>query len=536
MRVAVADLGTADGDANRISIVIKTGLETRRRQKTAGRVGHKMSWFSTKKALVVVALVLVAAAGYAMYTRAGNADAQAGGPGGGRGRGGGGGFGGFGGVGGGGPRLPMTVEVAAVSRADLSAQITVVGNLVGEATVDAAPKINGRLESVAVRLGDRVTLGQQLARIEDSEISEQVKQAEAALDVAKATVRQREADLRFAGTNLERTRSLSERQLVSRQALDDAESRQQAATAQLDLARAQLAQSQARGDELRITLANTVMGSPVTGFVGKRTLDPGAWVTPNTSFISVVDISTVRLVANVIEKDLRRVSAGMPADVEVDAYPDEHFVGRVARVAPVLDPATRTAQIEVEIPNPQARLKPGMYAKVHFTVERHDKTLVVPANALVDYNGQRGVFIPDRGEIAKFLPLKTGIERQDVIEVATGLNEGDRVVTTGAAALREGDQILLAGQPPGGRGAGRGGRQGGRSIAAAGGGNSGAGGGAGGGGRLTGRSGGNSGTDDDNAAVSRGGANSGGNNGGNIGGARQGGTRPEGQRGTEGQR
>ena len=483
-----------------------------------------------KKAWVVVALLLVAAGGYAMYTRAGNADVQAGGPG--RGRGGGGGFGGFGGFGGGGPRLPMTVEVAAVSRADLSEQITVVGNLVGEATVDAAPKINGRLESVAVRLGDRVTLGQQLARIEDSEISEQVKQAEAALDVAKATVRQREADLRFAGTNLERTRSLSERQLVSRQALDDAESRQQAATAQLDLARAQLAQSQARGDELRITLANTVIDSPVTGFVGKRTLDPGAWVTPNTSFISVVDISTVRLVANVIEKDLRRVSAGMPADVEVDAYPNEHFVGRIARVAPILDPATRTAQIEVEIPNPQGRLKPGMYAKVHFTVDRHDKALVVPANALVDYNGERGVFVPDQGSIAKFHPVKTGIEQLDVVEVASGLSDGERVVTTGAAALREGDQILLPGQAPGGRGAGRGGRQGGRSTAAAGGGNFGAGDVAGGGGRLTGRSGGNSGTDDDNGSLRGGGASPiGGNNGGNTGGAPQGGARPEGQRG-----
>lgn len=418
-----------------------------------------------KKALVVLALVLAAAGAYAMYTRSGNAEAQAGAGSGGRGQGGGGG-GGFGGGGfggfGGGPRLPMTVELAAVSRADLSERITVVGNLIGEATVDATPKINGRLQSVAVKLGDRVTLGQQLARIEDSEISEQVKQAEAALEVAKATVRQRDADLGFATTNLERTRNLSDRQLVSRQALDDAEARQQAAAAQLDLARAQLAQSLARVEELRINLANTIIGSPVTGYVGKRTLDPGAWVTPNTSFISVVDISTVRLVANVIEKDLRRVLAGMAADVEVDAYPGEQFVGRVARVAPVLDPATRTAQIEVEITNPRSRLKPGMYAKVHFTVERHDKALVVPANALVDYNGQRGVFIPEQNNVAKFLVVKTGIEQQSFIEVAAGLNEGTRVVTTGAAALRDGDQILLAGQAAGSGADGRGGRQGGR--------------------------------------------------------------------------
>ena len=463
-----------------------------------------------RKALVVIALVLAAAGGYAMYTRTGNAEAP-----GGRGQradgGGFGGPGGFGGFGGGGPRLPMTVEVAPVSHADLSEQITVVGNLIGEATVDATPKINGRLQSVAVKLGDRVTHGQQLARIEDSEITEQVKQAEAALEVAKATVRQREADLRFADTNLERTRNLSERQLVSKQTLDDSESRQQAAAAQLDLARAQLAQSQARVEELRINLANTIINSPVTGFVGKRMLDPGAWVTPNTSFISVVDISTVRLVANVVEKDLRRVSAGMAADVEVDAYPGEQFVGHVARVAPVLDPATRTAQIEVEIPNQRGRLKPGMYAKVHFTVEQHSKALVVPSNALVDYNGQRGVFISDQGHIAKFQAVKTGIEQRDFIEVASGLNDGDRVVTTGAAALRDGDQILLPGQAPGGRGVGPGGRFGGGGNAAAGSGNFSGDGSKGGAGDAAGQRGANS--------------------GGNVGAGRRGDHAPEGQGG-----
>ncbi len=239
----------------------------------------------------------------------------------------------------------------------MAEQMTVVGNLVGAATVQAAPKINGRLLSVTVRMGDRVTRGQTMARLEDSEIQEQVRQAEASFKVAEATVRQREADLRFSETNLDRSRSLFERQLLSKQTLDDAESRQQASAAQLDLARAQLAQSQARVEELRINLTNTVVTSPVTGFVGSRTLDPGAWVTPNTAFISVVDISTVRLIANVVEKDLRRISAGLVAEVGVDAYPGEQFMGKVARVAPVLDPATRTAQIEVEIANPQGRLE-----------------------------------------------------------------------------------------------------------------------------------------------------------------------------------
>jgi RND family efflux transporter MFP subunit len=344
----------------------------------------------------------------------------------------------------------------------MAEQITVVGNLVGAATVQAAPKINGRLASVNVRMGDRVTRGQTMARLEDSEIREQVRQTEASFNVAEATVRQREADLRFAQTNLDRSRSLFERQLVSKQTLEDAESRQQASAAQLDLARAQLAQSQARVEELRINLTDTVITSPVTGFVGSRTLDPGAWVTPNTAFLSVVDISTVRLIANVVERDLRRIVTGLAAEVSVDAYPGELFMGKVARVAPVLDPATRTAQIEIEIANPQGRLKPGMYANVRFMVDHRPKTLVVPTNAVVEWEGKRGVFVPGDGDTATFHPITLGLQNQKQTEVASGLAEGDRIITTGAGSLREGDRIVLAGQSENGasNGAGRSGRAG----------------------------------------------------------------------------
>jgi RND family efflux transporter MFP subunit len=143
----------------------------------------------------------------------------------------------------------------------------------------------------------------------------------------------------------------------------------------------------------------------------------------------------------------------MKATVEVDAFPGEQFEGRIAHIAPVLDPATRTAQIEVEIDNSKVRLKPGMYAKVSFTVEHRPNTLVVPANAIVDLNGKKGVFLPDEGDIAKFHPITIGMVDPTQVEVAEGLAEGARVVTTGATALRDGDRIVLLGQgqPDGGR-------------------------------------------------------------------------------------
>ncbi|HET9467049.1 MAG TPA: efflux RND transporter periplasmic adaptor subunit [Vicinamibacterales bacterium] len=427
----------------------------------------------------IILLLVAIAGGAAAYYFMGRASAQSGGPtaaelarerreqgGGMRG----GGFGGpGGGMGGRGPRPPMTVELAPVTRRDMIDTITVVGNLIGAATVDAVPRGQGRLDAVYVKLGDAVRRGQPIAKIEDRELVEQIRQAEATLNVSQATIRQRQADLKLAQNNMERSKSLYERDLLPRQTFDDTDARYQAAQAQLELSLAQLEQTRSRLNELKINLANTVITSPVDGFIGKRTLDPGASVGVNTSFISVVDIRTVRLVINVVEKDLRRIHQGTAVEVEVDAYPGEKFMGRVARLAPILDPATRTAQVEIEIPNSTFRLKPGMYARARFTVEKHDNALVVPTMAVVDLQGKIGVWqTADEGDSPVFIPVTTGIEQQDFTEITSGLKEGQRIITTGAGALRPGDRIVMAGQRGGGNRAGGMGGRGRRGGGAAG--------------------------------------------------------------------
>src|SRR5688572_3169577 len=418
-----------------------------------------------KKAVMGLVLLAAVAAGVYVYRgRSSDETGQAGAAGGAangqaQGRGGrrGGGAGGFGGGQFG--RPPLTVELAKAARATIQSDITLVGNLIGQATVAVASRAAGRVESVSVRLGDRVTRGQRLAKIEDFEIQEQVKQAEAAQQVSEATIRQREADLKLAQTNAERSRNLFERQLLPKQTLDDNEARYQSAIASVDLARAQSSQSKARLDELRINLANTIIISPVTGFVSKRTVDPGAFVSQNVPVVDVVDISTVRLVANVVEKDLKELQTGNTTRVEVDAFPGEVFTGRIARVSPVLDPATRTAPIEIEVPNSAARLKPGMYARVSVTTSTNKQALVVPATSVVDLGGRRGVFTP-LNESAVFRALDLGTEQKDIVEVLGGLEEGDTVITTGSSALRDGDRIVL----PEGAGGGRGRRGGGATA------------------------------------------------------------------------
>jgi HlyD family secretion protein len=445
-----------------------------------------------RKLIIVGVVVVAAAAAYFGFLRreqpAAAADqAQAAGPGGqggqarrpGGGGPGGGGMGGFGGPGGG-FRPPMTVEVTKVSRGKIAAHITVVGNLIGEATVDVAPKAGGRLQSISVKLGDRVRRGQSIAKIEDREIVEQVNQAEASHKVAEANVRRSDADLSLALTNVERARNLYGRQLLPKQQLDDAEARYTSAVAALDLARAQTAQSSARLQELKINLANTSVVSPTDGFVSMRHVDPGAWVSQNAPVASVVDISSLRLVANVVEKDLKAVNPGDPAVVEVDAYPGEKFNGRIARVSPILDPATRTASMEVEIPNREYRLKPGMYAKVTLEVDSRENVLLIPKMALVDSQGERGVYQPNDESRASFKRVSVGLEDNEKAEILDGLREGEIIISTGAGALRRNDQLIVSGggdgpsngssnrgpgAPGGRRGPGKGG-QGGQNMGA----------------------------------------------------------------------
>jgi RND family efflux transporter MFP subunit len=393
-----------------------------------------------RKVVIIAVAVVLVIAGIYYYTRGAAASAApAAGP---------------GGMAGG--RPPMSVAAEPARLETLSEDIQVVGNLVGNATVQIVPKVAGRLASVRARIGDVVSRGQVIATVEDNEIREQVRQAEAAAQVSQATIRQREADVKLAQTNLDRARSLYNRQLLARQALDDAEAQAQATAAQLDLARAQNAQSRSRLQELRITLENTSIRSPVDGFVGARFLDQGGFASTNQPVFSVVDIRPVRLEASLVERDFRRVRAGTAATVEVDAFPGETFTGTVGRVAPVFDPQTRTAQMEIEVPNPTNRLKPGMYARVALRVADKPNALTVPRTAVVTRGNAQVVYVVD-GNVARQRQIELGIQGPERVEVTSGLREGERIVTTGAAALQDGDRIVMPGDaPPPGAAAGTG--------------------------------------------------------------------------------
>ena len=342
----------------------------------------------------------------------------------------------------------VAVEVAPAMIADLEAKLSFDGTLEGRAEVDVVPDIAGRLEAVRVELGDQVKRGQAIAKVRDDDLAAQVRQAEHAYEVARATFRQREVDLTLAETTLNRSQELFDEQLLARETLDDAKARAQVAAAQVDLARAQFSQNEARVDELRIKLGKATVRSPINGFIGKRYVDAGAFASTNAPIVSVVDIAQVKLVANISEREFNRLQTGIQTRITVDAYPGEIFIGKLARLSPVLDPRTRMAEVEVEVANENFRLRPGMYAHVEMTTEYRKDSVVLPREALVGVGETAGVFVIQRdpsGDVARFVSVKAGLQDGDRVEILEGISEGQYAVTTGASGLTDGDVVTVLG-------------------------------------------------------------------------------------------
>lgn len=183
--------------------------------------------------------------------------------------------------------------------------------------------------------------------------------------------------------------------------------------------------------------------SPTNGIVAKVYLDKGAVVVPptmsttmGTPIVRVVNMKTAKVVLNVGDRDYPKVKVNQQADIIADAYPDKIFKGRVNSIAPVINPYTKTASVEILIPNENLLLRSGMFVEVRLIVGERNG-IVIENDSIIKSYGKKYVFVNDNG-IAKKREIKTGIVDENKVEVVEGLKEGESIVTTGAEMLFDG--------------------------------------------------------------------------------------------------
>ncbi|RZB34985.1 MAG: hypothetical protein SRB1_00753 [Desulfobacteraceae bacterium Eth-SRB1] len=350
-------------------------------------------------------------------------------------------------------KISVAVEVVPVKKASIREVASFTGSLYPIAEFILAPKIAGRLEKILVNIGDKVKGGELVAVLDDNEYRQQVSQAKAELDVARANLQERENALKNVKREYERTIALRKKKIASESKLDAAESEFKTQQAKLKVAIAQIAQKEAALKIAKVRLSYARIQVPenhITGYrvVGERFVDEGAMLAPSTPIVSILDIEKLIAVIHVIELDYPRIQHGLEAIISTDAFPGHTFTGNVIRIAPFLKEKSREARVEVEIPNVQKLLKPGMFVRVQIQFDEHKNTTVVPAAALVKRNNIQGIFLIDiQEQKARFVPVTVGIVNGVQAEVLNPTIAGS-VVTLGHHMLEDGASIILPGEKP----------------------------------------------------------------------------------------
>ncbi len=360
---------------------------------------------------------------------------------------------------------PVAVEVEPVRKDTIRDAGVFTGSLVPQSQFVVAPKAAGWLKKLLVDIGDRVGRNDVIAVLDDEQFSRQVEQAGAELQVAKANAENGASALDLARREYERITALREKKIASAAELDAASAQYNASQTQLKVTLAQVAQREAALEGAKLQLSYTQVrafweaGDP-NRVVGERFVDEGALVQMNQPIVSILENNPLVAVVFVIERDYPKMVIGQQALVTTDAYPGQTFAGRIRRIAPLVKETSRQARIEIDIPNPDHRLKPGMFVRAQVEFATHANATLVPFSALVRRDGRQGVFLVGNAVATassppaqkgsskgpalqvRFVPVTVGIANGETVELVD-LQVSGSVVTLGNHLLEEGSRITV---------------------------------------------------------------------------------------------
>jgi RND family efflux transporter MFP subunit len=348
------------------------------------------------------------------------------------------------------------IDVIRVKRGSATSELQLPGNIQAITEAPILARADGYLERRMVDIGDRVKAGQLLAEIAAPETDQQILQAKAALQQAQAALDQALAnqqkglsDLELARVTAERWNQVAARGGVSRQENDQyqAQYRAQVASVQaLDKAvaaqRSNIAAAEANLGRLDEMQRYRLVKAPFDGVITVRNVDTGALVNAgNTLLFRIAQTGTLRTYINVPQTNASSITAGQAAQVTVSNLPGRRFMGTVARTANSLDPASRTMLVEIQVPNADGALLPGMYAQVDLSSARAVAPLLVPGDALIVRAGGTQVALVRPDHSVHFQKIQVGRDYGDRLEVLAGLREGDRIIPNPGDDVVEGARI-----------------------------------------------------------------------------------------------
>ena len=312
----------------------------------------------------------------------------------------------------GGGMPPAAVETVRVRTRSLPNQFETVATLRADESIVVRPEVAGRIRKIHFAEGENVAAGALLFTLDDA--------------LTRADLNEANANLINSKRAYTRANELAGRQLIAK--------------SDLDTTQAELAVNQARSASAQTRWSKTQIRAPFSGVTGLRTVSEGDYVNVGQELVQLVRLDPIELDMRAPEVVLSSLAVGQKLDFGVDAYRDEIFSATVVVIAPTVDVGGRSVALRARLANPDRKQRPGMSARARITLDTHVRALLVPEQAIWPNGEQKMVYVVTGG-IAKLVPVTLGIRQPGLVEVTSGIKDGDEVVVTGQMKLRDGANV-----------------------------------------------------------------------------------------------
>lgn len=312
--------------------------------------------------------------------------------------------------------FPVNAVIAPVEERVLEEKIFLVGSLEAIEEVELVSEIDARVTEILFEEGETVAAGDSLIHLDDRKLKASVAEMQARYDLARA--------------NVERSRTLLERNTISRQEFDQALAEFDSARATLDLAREQL--------------EDATIQAPFMGVMTERLISDGQYMTRGQPLASLVKTDPIEVEFNIPERYIGQLRLDQRIEITVEAWPNDRFAGEVSFIAPRVDRNSRTILLKARIPNQEGRLKPGMFGSLELIFRVREAALIIPESAISFTGDQASVVVMNTDGQAEFRQVVVGTRLAGDAEITDGLNEGERVVVEGFQKMRPGSTIIIS--------------------------------------------------------------------------------------------
>lgn len=334
----------------------------------------------------------------------------------------------------------VSVETEVSKKQNINVKTTLSAKVKPIEEADIVPKIPGKVTSVNVEIGKKVNKGDVLFTIDQTDVVNGVKSAQAAYDMAIANLQIRKEQIQNAQINYERMKSLYQEGAISKKDFEQYEL--QASSANLDAAQAQVDQAKVSLENAQSKLNDTTVSSPIYGIVTAVNINEGEMASSAQPAVSIANMNKVVIDTDVSEYLINKIKLGDVVDISIKSAGKENFQGKISAMSPATASNSMTYPIKIEIENKDSIIKPGMFANVNLVTDKKENVITVPSESVVIKDGESVVYIV-KDNLAHVNKIETGIDNGEIVEIIKGINEGEAVVKKGQNYLEEGKKVKI---------------------------------------------------------------------------------------------